>query len=98
MNVQGQGTTRNSFSVGLYKILNNDGHDASYRFNVRGTNDDGHVANFVETEQIVSTGPRTTSFLQTRGSVPLFWEQPGVQVSIPDAYRSVYSLQFFKLE
>ncbi|CAG7722785.1 unnamed protein product [Allacma fusca] len=53
---------------------------AGTRFNVRGTNDDGHVANFVETEQIVSTGQRTTSFLQTRGSVPLFWEQPGVQV------------------
>lgn len=50
------------------------------RFNVRGTNDDGHVANFVETEQILTTDSQITSFLQTRGSVPLFWEQPGVQV------------------
>ena len=25
---------------------------AGTRFNVRGTNDDGHVANFVETEQV----------------------------------------------
>ena len=27
---------------------------AGTRFNVRGTNDDGHVANFVETEQVCS--------------------------------------------
>lgn len=50
------------------------------RFNVRGTNDDGHVANFVETEQIIYLDNQVTSYLQTRGSVPLFWEQPGVQV------------------
>ena len=28
------------------------GERAGTRFNVRGTNDDGHVANFVETEQV----------------------------------------------
>ena len=28
---------------------------AGTRFNVRGTNDDGHVANFVETEQVCYT-------------------------------------------
>ncbi|XP_021962271.1 synaptojanin-1 isoform X2 [Folsomia candida] len=53
---------------------------AGTRFNVRGTNDDGHVANFVETEQIMCTDHDTVAFIQTRGSVPLFWEQPGVQV------------------
>ncbi|XP_015111284.1 synaptojanin-1 [Diachasma alloeum] len=53
---------------------------AGTRFNVRGTNDDGHVANFVETEQIIYLDNEVTSFIQTRGSVPLFWEQPGVQV------------------
>ncbi|VDN03233.1 unnamed protein product [Thelazia callipaeda] len=50
------------------------------RFNVRGVNDDGHVANFVETEQIIALGPDETSFVQIRGSVPLFWEQPGINV------------------
>ena len=50
------------------------------RFNVRGTNDDGHVANFVETEQAIYLDNEVTSFIQTRGSVPLFWEQPGIQV------------------
>ncbi|XP_023597071.1 synaptojanin-1 [Trichechus manatus latirostris] len=53
---------------------------AGTRFNVRGTNDDGHVANFVETEQVVYLDDSVSSFLQIRGSVPLFWEQPGLQV------------------
>uniref|UniRef100_A0A7E4V7R5 phosphoinositide 5-phosphatase n=1 Tax=Panagrellus redivivus TaxID=6233 RepID=A0A7E4V7R5_PANRE len=50
------------------------------RFNVRGANDDGQVANFVETEQLISFENRESSFVQIRGSVPLFWEQPGIQV------------------
>ncbi|XP_031787323.1 synaptojanin-1 isoform X1 [Nasonia vitripennis] len=53
---------------------------AGTRFNVRGTNDDGNVANFVETEQIIYLDNEVTSYMQTRGSVPLFWEQPGIQV------------------
>ncbi|KAJ6662397.1 hypothetical protein lerEdw1_011810 [Lerista edwardsae] len=53
---------------------------AGTRFNVRGTNDDGHVANFVETEQVVFLDECVSSFIQIRGSIPLFWEQPGLQV------------------
>ncbi|KAG8310932.1 synaptojanin-1 [Homalodisca vitripennis] len=53
---------------------------AGTRFNVRGVNDDGNVANFVETEQAIYMDNEITSYLQIRGSVPLFWEQPGVQV------------------
>ncbi|EFA11114.1 LOW QUALITY PROTEIN: synaptojanin-1 [Tribolium castaneum] len=53
---------------------------AGTRFNVRGSNDEGHVANFVETEQVIYLENEVSSYLQTRGSVPLFWEQPGVQV------------------
>lgn len=53
---------------------------AGTRFMVRGTNDDGHVANFVETEQVIFLDDQISSFLQVRGSVPLFWDQPGVQV------------------
>ncbi|XP_076262081.1 synaptojanin isoform X1 [Rhynchophorus ferrugineus] len=53
---------------------------AGTRFNVRGTNDEGHVANFVETEQVIYLDNEASSYVQTRGSVPLFWEQPGVQV------------------
>jgi len=53
---------------------------AGTRFETRGVNDDGHVANFVETEQLVTLESSSTSFVQIRGSVPLFWEQPGVNV------------------
>lgn len=53
---------------------------AGTRFNVRGCNDDGNVANFVETEQAIYIDDSVSSYIQTRGSVPLFWEQPGVQV------------------
>uniref|UniRef100_A0A3Q2G2F9 Synaptojanin-1 n=1 Tax=Cyprinodon variegatus TaxID=28743 RepID=A0A3Q2G2F9_CYPVA len=53
---------------------------AGTRFNVRGTNDDGQVANFVETEQAIFLDDKVSSFIQIRGSIPLFWEQPGIQV------------------
>ncbi|XP_030746354.1 synaptojanin-1 isoform X1 [Sitophilus oryzae] len=53
---------------------------AGTRFNVRGTNDEGHVANFVETEQVIYLDNEISSYVQNRGSVPLFFEQPGVQV------------------
>lgn len=49
---------------------------AGTRFNSRGIDDDGNVANFVETETIlwIPSGP-TFSYVQIRGSVPIFWEQ-----------------------
>lgn len=50
------------------------------RFHVRGVNDEGHVANFVETEQAIYMEDSVASYIQIRGSVPLFWEQTGVQV------------------
>ncbi|XP_058145601.1 LOW QUALITY PROTEIN: synaptojanin-2 [Dasypus novemcinctus] len=53
---------------------------AGARFHTRGVNDDGHVSNFVETEQTIYTEDGVSSFVQIRGSVPLFWEQPGLQV------------------
>ncbi|KAH0519989.1 Synaptojanin-2 [Microtus ochrogaster] len=53
---------------------------AGTRFLTRGVNDDGHVSNFVETEQTIYMDDGVSSFVQIRGSVPLFWEQPGLQV------------------
>ncbi|KAJ0096360.1 hypothetical protein Patl1_29264 [Pistacia atlantica] len=41
----------------------------------RGSDSDGYVANFVETEQIVQMNGFTASFVQVRGSIPLLWEQ-----------------------
>ena len=51
-----------------------------FRFQVRGVDDHGKVANFAETEQFVFLDDEISSFIQLRGSVPLFWEQPGVNV------------------
>ncbi|KAJ8086868.1 Inositol-1,4,5-trisphosphate 5-phosphatase 1 [Marasmius tenuissimus] len=52
---------------------------AGTRFNTRGVDDDGNCANFVETETIFSTDQHSISYAQVRGSVPLFWEQQGIQ-------------------
>lgn len=53
---------------------------AGTRFNVRGVDDDGSVANFVETEQCIFLEDKVVSYIMLRGSVPLFWEQPGYNV------------------
>ena len=71
-------------------------HFAGARFLKRGVNDKGNVANEIETEQIVSdmlitsfhdpkygfyNNPRYTSFVQHRGSIPLYWNDPFYQSS-----------------
>ena len=54
---------------------------AGARFRTRGIDDDGQVANFVETEVLLATESVCMSYVQVRGSVPLFWQQPtaGIQ-------------------
>ena len=48
---------------------------AGTRFNSRGIDDSGNVANFVETETIFwSPTGQCFSYTQVRGSVPIFWE------------------------
>lgn len=53
---------------------------AGTRFNSRGIDDDGNVANFVETETVYwHPANLCFSYAQVRGSVPMFWEQaPGI--------------------
>ncbi|OBA19840.1 hypothetical protein METBIDRAFT_45575 [Metschnikowia bicuspidata var. bicuspidata NRRL YB-4993] len=49
---------------------------AGTRYFRRGIDDSGAVANFNETEQILTTaGGQVYSFLQTRGSVPVYWSE-----------------------
>ncbi|ODQ77214.1 hypothetical protein BABINDRAFT_17198, partial [Babjeviella inositovora NRRL Y-12698] len=48
---------------------------AGTRFNARGIDDEGYVANFVETEFILYTDKVLYAFTEIRGSVPIFWEQ-----------------------
>ncbi|KAI5713687.1 hypothetical protein M8J76_003515 [Diaphorina citri] len=52
---------------------------AGTRYKRRGLNPEGHCANYVETEQIISYKSHAVSFVQVRGSVPLFWSQPGIK-------------------
>jgi hypothetical protein len=81
---------------------------AGTRFNARGIDDDGNVANFVETETIyyAPTG-LCFSYTQVRGSVPIFWEQqtgllPGQQkITItrsPEATQPAFDKHFENLE
>lgn len=50
-------------------------HRAGTRLFTRGADVDGHVANFVETEQIIELSDAISSFVQVRGSIPLVWSQ-----------------------
>ena len=48
---------------------------AGTRMWIRGIDQEGAVANFVETEQVVEFRDFRSSFVQTRGSIPLHWSQ-----------------------
>ncbi|KZT72567.1 inositol polyphosphate phosphatase [Daedalea quercina L-15889] len=74
------------------------------RFNTRGVDDDGNVANFVETETIFSTDQHCFSYVQVRGSVPLFWEQQGlqtfghkIQITRPQASQPAFDRHLIQL-
>lgn len=56
---------------------------AGTRYKRRGVDDNGHVANYVETEQCLLFGGHVLSFVQVRGSVPVFWSQPGFKYRPP---------------
>lgn len=90
---------------------------AGARFLKRGVNDRGNVANEVETEQIVTdlltssfhdpkdglfNNPRYTSYIQHRGSIPLYWSQdvsnmspkPPIELNCVDPFYSSAALHF----
>ena len=49
---------------------------AGCRYYMRGIDEEGNAANYVETEQIVEfPSGMKNSFVQTRGSMPFFWNQ-----------------------
>lgn len=54
-----------------------------HRYKRRGVDEDGEVANYVETEQIIIYRSHEVSFMQVRGSVPVFWSQPGYKYRPP---------------
>lgn len=82
---------------------------AGTRFLKRGVNCDGYSANEVETEQIVHDGNISsfkhghyTSFVQIRGSVPIYWSQniakippkPPITIDIKDPFFEVAGKHF----
>jgi len=95
-------------------------HFAGARFLKRGANDLGYVANDVETEQIVSealttsfhapgpkffASPAYTSYVQHRGSIPLYWTQdntgvtpkPPIELNLVDPFYTAAALHFDNL-
>ncbi|KAK5938388.1 phosphatidylinositol-3,5-bisphosphate 5-phosphatase [Knufia obscura] len=93
---------------------------AGARYLKRGANDLGYVANDVETEQIVSemqtqsfhapgpnlyANPLYTSYVQHRGSIPLYWAQdasgvspkPDIHLSVVDPFYTAAALHFDNL-
>ncbi|CAE6469140.1 unnamed protein product [Rhizoctonia solani] len=106
-------------------------HFAGVRYLKRGVDEEGNVANEVETEQIVSeasttgfygpperyregiseTGwvrvpnPRYTSYVQHRGSIPIFWTQditnlnpkPPIEITVVDPFYAPAGRHFDRL-
>ncbi|XP_015118283.1 phosphatidylinositide phosphatase SAC1 isoform X2 [Diachasma alloeum] len=62
-----------SFNWGI--ISRRSVHRAGTRLFSRGIDANGNVSNYVETEQIIEVNGDRSSFVQTRGSIPLFWQQ-----------------------
>eukprot|EP01031_Cornospumella_fuschlensis_P028600 gene28600-34525_t len=54
------------------------------RYIKRGADKNGEVANFVEIEQILFSKSDVSSFVQVRGSIPLYWSQPTPWKPKPD--------------
>ncbi|KAK9447710.1 SacI homology domain-containing protein [Limtongia smithiae] len=104
-------------NVSIAIIARRSHYFAGARYLKRGANDQGYVANDVETEQIVSdtlttsfhaldgglfANPSYTSFVQHRGSIPLFWTQdvsgmspkPPIELNVVDPFFSAAALHF----
>uniref|UniRef100_A0A2P2I941 Phosphatidylinositide phosphatase SAC2-like n=1 Tax=Hirondellea gigas TaxID=1518452 RepID=A0A2P2I941_9CRUS len=58
-------------------------HRAGTRYKRRGVDEDGYVANYVETEQLVTLNTHVIAYVQVRGSVPVYWSQPGYKYRPP---------------
>ncbi|XP_046911596.2 phosphatidylinositide phosphatase SAC2 [Dermatophagoides farinae] len=82
---------------------------AGTRYKKRGLDESGTCANYVETEQIFSYGFHSVSFVCVRGSVPLFWSQPGYKYRPPplmersetenqEAFRKHFEQEFVHYE
>lgn len=76
-------------------------HRAGTRLFSRGIDATGNVSNYVETEQMIEVNGDRSSFVQTRGSIPLFWYQapnlkykPKPQISLHEDHQSACARHF----
>lgn len=76
-------------------------HRTGTRFFSRGIDTTGNVSNYVETEQILEINGYRSSFVQTRGSIPLFWYQapnlkykPKPQLSVHEDHQTACARHF----
>lgn len=83
-------------SLTLTLIARRSKYFAGTRYRKRGVNDVGHVANEVETEQLVfvdagrsASPPAMSGVVQVRGSIPLYWTQEGSKLK-PDIVVQQY--------
>lgn len=88
-----------SFNLGL--ISRRSIHRAGTRLFSRGIDSTGNVSNYVETEQLIEVNGHRISFVQTRGSIPLFWYQapnlkykPKPQLSIHEDHQTACARHF----
>ncbi|XP_055518209.1 phosphatidylinositide phosphatase SAC2-like [Leucoraja erinacea] len=59
------------------------------RYKRRGIDSGGNVANYVETEQLIFRGSDVLSFVQIRGSIPVFWSQEGYRYKpLPQLHKT----------
>lgn len=70
-------------------------HHVGTRYNTRGIDDNGHCANYCETEQIINYEYNTLSFTQIRGSVPVFFEQTGMTAQTQITRNEELTVQAF---
>ncbi|KAM7533700.1 hypothetical protein Aperf_G00000121153 [Anoplocephala perfoliata] len=90
-------------SVASYAIISRRSvKRAGTRYYARGVDHNGNPANFVETEQIVYIPPgHIFSFVQIRGSVPLYWSQrpslkykPEVKLGTPNSVVNIRNPEY----
>lgn len=77
------GTTNFNKPLILLLVSRRSRNRAGTRYKRRGVDESGYVANYVETEQCLIFGDHILSFVQVRGSVPVFWSQPGFKYRPP---------------
>lgn len=92
-------TGSTSFNLGI--VSRRSVHRAGTRLFSRGIDSTGNVSNYVETEQLIEFNGHRISFVQTRGSIPLFWYQapnlkykPKPQLSMHEDHQTACARHF----